>query len=54
MIRIDRSAIRQAAKYDGKLVLQINDDRTSLEDEASGYKGLMVIERNEANLLCRS
>jgi hypothetical protein len=44
-IRIDRGAIRQAAKYDGKWVLETNDDTISLEDAARGYKGLMVIER---------
>jgi transposase len=45
MVRIDRGAIREAAKYDGKWVLQTNDDTITLEDAASGYKGLMVIER---------
>jgi len=45
MIRIDRGAIREAAKYDGKWVLQTNDDTISIEDAACGYKGLMVIER---------
>lgn len=44
-IRIDRTAIRQAAKYDGKWVIETNDDTISLEDAACGYKGLMVIER---------
>jgi transposase len=44
-IRIDRSKIRQAAKYDGKWVIETNDDTISLEDAASGYQGLMVIER---------
>ena len=44
-IRIDRGAIREAAKYDGKWVLETNDDTISLEDAASGYKSLMVIER---------
>jgi transposase len=44
-IRIDRSAIREAKKYDGKWVLETNDDTISLEDAACGYKGLMVIER---------
>ncbi|MGD9192880.1 MAG: transposase, partial [Desulfobacterales bacterium] len=44
-IRIDRGKIRAAAKYDGKWVLETNDDTISLEDAASGYKGLMVIER---------
>ncbi|MGD8513368.1 MAG: IS1634 family transposase [Deltaproteobacteria bacterium] len=44
-IRIDRGAIREAAKYDGKWVLETNDDTISLQDAACGYKGLMVIER---------
>jgi transposase len=42
---IDRTAIREAAKYDGKWVVETNDDTISLEDAARGYKGLMVIER---------
>jgi hypothetical protein len=44
-VRIDRMAIRIAAKYDGKWVIETNDDTISLEDAACGYKGLMVIER---------
>jgi hypothetical protein len=44
-IRIDRGAIREAAKYDGKWVIETNDDTITLEDAAHGYKGLMVIER---------
>jgi transposase len=44
-VRIDRTAIREAAKYDGKWVLETNDDTISLEDAARGYKGLMIIER---------
>ena len=44
-VRIDRAAIRQAEKYDGKWVIETNDDTISLEDAACGYKGLMVIER---------
>ena len=44
-IRIDRGSIRQAEKYDGKWVLETNDDTISVEDTACGYKGLMVIER---------
>ena len=44
-VRIDRTAIRQATKYDGKWVIETNDDTISLEDAALGYKGLMVIER---------
>ena len=45
LIRIDRKAIREAAKYDGKWVLETNDDELSVEDAAYGYRGLMVIER---------
>jgi hypothetical protein len=44
-VRIDRAAIREAEKYDGKWVIETNDDTISLEDAACGYKGLMVIER---------
>ena len=44
-IRIDRGAVREAAKYDGKWVIETNDDTISLEDTACGYKSLMVIER---------
>lgn len=44
-VRIDRSAIREAEKYDGKWVIETNDDTISLEDAACGYKSLMVIER---------
>lgn len=44
-VRIDRAAIREAEKYDGKWVIETNDDTITLEDAACGYKGLMVIER---------
>lgn len=44
-VRIDRSSIHKAQKYDGKWVLETNDDTISVADAASGYKGLMVIER---------
>jgi len=44
-IRIDRGKVREAKKYDGKWVLETNDDTISMQDAASGYKGLMVIER---------
>ena len=44
-VRIDRTAVREAEKYDGKWVIETNDDTISLEDAACGYKGLMVIER---------
>jgi len=44
-LRIDRGKIREASRYDGKWVIETNDDTISLEDAACGYKGLMVIER---------
>ena len=44
-IRLDREAVAQASKYDGKWVLQTNDDTITVEDAAAGYKGLLVIER---------
>jgi len=44
-IRLDREAIGQASKHDGKWVLQTNDDTITVEDAAAGYKGLLVIER---------
>ncbi len=44
-LRIDQSKIKERERYDGKWVLETNDDTISLEDAACGYKGLMVIER---------
>ena len=44
-ICLDRQAVQDAARYDGKWVLITNDDTITLEDAASGYKGLLVIER---------
>ena len=44
-IRLDRKAVRDAAKLDGKWVLQTNDDTITVDDAAAGYKGLLVIER---------
>ncbi len=44
-ISIDRVAVSEAKKYDGKWVIETNDDTISVEDAAKGYKGLMVIER---------
>ena len=38
-IRIDRTSIKEAARYDGKWVLETDDDTISLEDAALGYKG---------------
>jgi hypothetical protein len=44
-IRLNRKAFQEAARYDGKWVLITNDDTITLEDAASGYKGLLIIER---------
>jgi transposase len=44
-VRIDYEKVRKAEKYDGKWVLETNDDTISLKDAACGYKGLMIIER---------
>jgi transposase len=44
-VRIDRKAVRDAARHDGKWVLETNDENISVEDAAHGYRGLMVIER---------
>jgi hypothetical protein len=42
---MDHKAIQQAAQYDGKWVIQTNDDTLTLEDAAWGYKALLVIEQ---------
>ena len=44
-LRLDKAKVRNVEKYDGKWVIETNDDTISLEDAARGYKGLMVIER---------
>jgi transposase len=44
-IRLDRKAIQQAARTDGKWVIQTNDDTLTPQDAACAYKGLTVIER---------
>jgi transposase len=44
-LHIDRKAVREAAKLDGKWVLVTNDDTLEPADAAQAYKGLLVIER---------
>jgi len=44
-IEIDRKTVKEAERYDGKWVIETNDDTISFEDAACGYKGLMVIEQ---------
>lgn len=42
---IDRDAVKKAERMDGKWVLITNDDTLTVEDAATGYKSLLVIER---------
>ena len=42
---INRSAIREAEKLDGRFVVHSNDDTLSAEDMALGYKQLMRVEQ---------
>ena len=44
-LRIDRGAIEDAARYDGKWVITSNDDTLTAEDLALGYKQLLRVER---------
>jgi hypothetical protein len=37
-LRLDRTTVTEAKRYDGKWVLETNDDTISLEDAALGYK----------------
>lgn len=44
-VHIDRPAVVDAARYDGKWVLLTNDDTLTAEEAARTYKGLLVIEQ---------
>jgi Transposase DDE domain len=44
-LRIDRAAIEEAERYDGKWVLTTNDDTLTSEDLALGYKQLLRVEQ---------
>lgn len=44
-IKLDQEAVKKAERLDGKWVMQTNDDTISINDAATGYKSLMVIER---------
>jgi transposase len=45
LLRIDRAAVAQEARYDGKWIITSNDDTLSAEDLALGYKQLMRVEQ---------
>ena len=47
---MDRKAVREAARYDGKWVLVTNDDSLGPADAAEAYKGLLIIERAFRNM----
>jgi Transposase DDE domain len=44
-LRIDRAAVADAARYDGKWVITSNDDTLTVEDLALGYKQLLRVEQ---------
>ena len=44
-LMIDRGAIEQASRYDGKWVITSNDDTLTSEDLALGYKQLLRVEQ---------
>jgi transposase len=43
-LRIDRAAVTEAERYDGKWVITSNDDTLTAEDLALGYKQLLRVE----------
>ncbi len=45
LLRVNRTAVKKAARYDGKWVVTSNDDTLSAEDLALGYKQLMRVEQ---------
>lgn len=45
-LRLDRRAVREAARYDGKFVVTSNDDTLTAEDLALGYKQLLRVEQS--------
>jgi transposase len=44
-LRVDRGAIEEAERYDGKWVITSNDDTLTAEDLALGYKQLLRVEQ---------
>jgi hypothetical protein len=45
LLRVDRTAVKEAARYDGKWVVTSNDDTLTAEDLALGYKQLLRVEQ---------
>jgi hypothetical protein len=44
-LRVDRAAVAEAARYDGKWVIASNDDTLTAEDLALGYQQLLRVEQ---------
>lgn len=44
-LKLDGASVREQARFDGKWVIETNDDTLSVEDAANGYKALLIIER---------
>jgi transposase len=44
-LRIDRAAVAESERYDGKWVITSNDDTLTVEDLALGYKQLLRVEQ---------
>lgn len=44
-LELDAASIRRAKRFDGKWVVETNDDTITMQDAASGYKALLIIER---------
>ena len=45
LLRVDRAAVADAARYDGKWGVTSNDDTLTAEDLALGYKQLLRVEQ---------
>ncbi|WP_461183832.1 IS1634 family transposase, partial [Virgibacillus kimchii] len=43
-LKLNKQAIRDASKYDGKYLIRTSDDTLSIEDIALGYKQLLQVE----------
>jgi Transposase DDE domain len=50
LLRIDRSAVRADANFDGKFLLRTSDESLTAADIAQGYKGLYEAERGWRDL----
>jgi hypothetical protein len=49
-LKINRQAVRDAARYDGKYLIRTSDDSLSAEEVALGYKNLIAVENGFRDL----